>query len=243
MRFTSQLRLGAVAVLVAIFIAPAVAGAEQPERASVCQGVSILSVPLVAIGIGPLVTSLTGPLDDTVVCQLLTARRRTSADAPAGAAAGGHCKNAQKAGYRLRAGAAAKAVRCLINAERTSRGLKALNPRDSLREAAREHTAEMIRQACFSHKCPGERELIGRVTSAGYLPCNCAWSVGEDLAFGVRRYSAPQEIVKAWMGSPPHRANILSPPFEEVDVGVATGRPGKPGGKAATYTADFGFKN
>ena len=238
MRLTSQLRLGVVGLLAATFIAPAGAGGSQAAGASVCQGVSILSAPQVAIGIGSLVTSLTGPLDDSITCQLLPILGR-----PSGEAAGaGHCKNAQEHGYRLRAGAAAKAVRCLISAERTSRGLRALSPRDSLRQAARAHTAEMLREGCFSHQCPGERELVGRVTSAGYLPCGCAWSVGEDLAYGIRRYSTPRSIVDSWMASPPHRANILNPAFKEVDVGVGSGRPGKRRAKAATYTADFGFR-
>lgn len=36
-------------------------------------------------------------------------------------------------------------------------------------------------------------------------------SVGENLAFGTGPYSTPREIVKDWMKSPGHRANILKP--------------------------------
>lgn len=223
----------------ALLISATTSAEGSAEPASACQGVSILSAPQVVVGLADVVISVTGPVDDSVVCQLLPVRRPpVQPRAPRAQ----HCKNAQQRGYRLRAGEAAKAVRCLINAERTSRGRSALGPRDDLQQAARNHTATMLGNGCFSHQCGGERDLIGRVTTTGYLPCNCSWSVGEDLAWGNRRFSTPRATVHAWMGSPPHRANILSPVFKEVDIGMGSGRPGKRGAKAATYTANFGVR-
>ena len=35
------------------------------------------------------------------------------------------------------------------------------------------------------------------------------WSMGENLAWGLSRYSTPRKIVQAWMQSPPHRATVL----------------------------------
>ena len=35
------------------------------------------------------------------------------------------------------------------------------------------------------------------------------WSVGENLAWGLGRYSTPRSVVNAWMRSPRHRAVLL----------------------------------
>ena len=52
--------------------------------------------------------------------------------------------------------------------------------------------------------------MSARVTSAGYLPCNCSWSVGENLAWGKGKHGTPAAIVAAWMASPGHREMILT---------------------------------
>ena len=45
------------------------------------------------------------------------------------------------------------------------------------------------------------------------------------------------------MNSPGHRANILSPSFREIGIGVAYGAPvAGAGTPAATYATDFGRK-
>ena len=45
-------------------------------------------------------------------------------------------------------------------------------------------------------------------------------------------------IVGDWMRSPGHRANILSPTFRAIGIGIANGTPSRDSG--ATYTTDFG---
>jgi uncharacterized protein YkwD len=49
-------------------------------------------------------------------------------------------------------------------------------------------------------------------------------------------------MVEAWMGSPPHQANILDRRFREIGIGVAGGAPAQlgPGEQAATYATEFG---
>ena len=101
----------------------------------------------------------------------------------------------------------------------------------------------MLAGACFSHQCSGEPDLVQRVTAAGYLPCTCSWTVGENLAWGVRGESSAAAIVDAWMHSPPHREMILRNGIQDVGVGVIAGRPGSSRAKGATYTADFGVKS
>ena len=45
-------------------------------------------------------------------------------------------------------------------------------------------------------------------------------------------------MVRAWMNSAGHRANILSRSFKQIGIGIANGAPN--GGSGATYATDFG---
>lgn len=161
---------------------------------------------------------------------------------PSRAASPGRCSNASVSGVRLRPEQAAKAVRCLINKHRDNHGLNSLRANQALREAAKRHTDKMVESGCFEHQCSSEPDVVGRVTSAGYLPCNCSWKVGENIGWGEKGESTPAAIVKAWMKSPEHRAIILTDGFQHVDVGVEAGKPGQVHVRAATYTADFGAR-
>ena len=151
------------------------------------------------------------------------------------------CKNSDSPGYKLSEREARKATLCLLNRERGSRGLRPLQADRKQQRAASGHNRVMLRKNCFDHQCPGERDLVGRAEAAGYLPCNCSWSVGENIAWGSGGTSSPRMIVAAWMNSPPHRANILSRQFEDAGIAVGDGAPGGPS-NSATYTLDFGFK-
>ena len=158
--------------------------------------------------------------------------------ATAGAA---KCKGSDRPAYRISHKAARHATLCLINRERRSHHLRRLDSQRHQARAAADHNGRMVRRNCFSHQCPGERDLVGRVTSAGYLPCSCSWSVAENIAWGAGAKSSPRQIVRMWMHSPPHRAAILDPRFDDIGVAVNDGSPGGPR-QAATYTTDFGFK-
>lgn len=43
------------------------------------------------------------------------------------------------------------------------------------------------------------------------------WKVGENIAYG---YRWPIAVVRAWMDSPGHRANILEPRYRRIGIGV-----------------------
>ncbi len=113
--------------------------------------------------------------------------------------------------------------------------------RNKLSRAARSHTQHMQKTDCFDHVCPGERSLVGRFEWADYLPCGCSWGAAENIGWGPGHKGTPRRIVKAWMHSPPHRANILGN-FDHIGVGVRWGSPDHRGAKAGTYTLDFGYK-
>ena len=45
------------------------------------------------------------------------------------------------------------------------------------------------------------------------------------------------------MHSPAHRHVLLDRQLRNVGIGLVWGSPSNPGAKAATYTADFGYKS
>ena len=59
---------------------------------------------------------------------------------------------------------ASKLTLCLINKERSDRGLKPLRFDKDQQQAASKHNRVMLQKNCFSHLCPGEKDLVGRMT-------------------------------------------------------------------------------
>jgi uncharacterized protein YkwD len=163
--------------------------------------------------------------------------------APAGAAQAERCPGALDVPATQEAtGAAAQAVACLVNAERTSRGLKPLRRDGDLAQAARRHTVDMTRHAFFSHVNPQGEDLGDRLRAVGYGHPGDGWRAGENLGWGTGRRATPASLVDAWLESAAHRRNMLHEVFREIGVGVAAGAPqqtdrGLPG---ATYTLVLG---
>ncbi len=133
----------------------------------------------------------------------------------------------------------AQATLCLINGERTSAGLGALTEQAQLTAASADFSALMVSEHFFAHVSPDGSELSDRLTRAGYLGAAGSWMVGENIAWGESYLATPANIVKAWMNSPPHRANILKGEYEEIGLGIVVGTPSTPH-PGATYTTDFG---
>ena len=135
-----------------------------------------------------------------------------------------------------------RATLCLLNAERAARNLPPLRANDALARAALGHARDMVVNDYFSHESRSGADVVARIRDAGYLRGRSRWTVGENLAWGVGRKATPSEIVRSWMDSPGHRANILHRAFDEVGVGVTLGvpQPGMDGG--ATYNTGFGAR-
>jgi uncharacterized protein YkwD len=154
------------------------------------------------------------------------------------------CKNALKWPEDLTNKQARKAIVCVINRRRSLRHQPPLEERSAPRAAATKHSRVMLEASCFSHRCPGEPDLTSRLHATPYLPCACSWGIGENLAWGESKKGSPKAIVQAWMRSRGHRKIILTRSYEHIGVGVLPGRPGRAGyAGAATYTANFGFKD
>ena len=102
------------------------------------------------------------------------------------------------------------AVTQLVNLERKQHGLRPLLPSRQLVVSARTWAFVQRRNdGALSHGNFARRALRFPFVVAG-KPQNRR-AVGENLGFGTGPFSTPREIVKDWMHSPGHRANILRP--------------------------------
>jgi uncharacterized protein YkwD len=174
-----------------------------------------------------------------ITCPLLTAAAFLVAPTAASAAAD-RCAGARDAPAGATLSAAADSVTCLVNVERTRRGLRPLTRDGDLAQAARRHSNDMVRRGFFSHVSPGGATLGDRLRAAGFGR-DRSWRAGEALGWGTGTLATPDALVDGWLDSPPHRRILLDGGYRELGVGVAAGapRPTTSGLGGATYTLDF----
>ena len=132
------------------------------------------------------------------------------------------------------------ATLCLINRERTRRGLVVVHSQTRLRKAATRHSRNMVRHHFFDHSSPAGSTAATRVRAAGYLRGVASFQLGENIGAGESVFATPAAMVDAWMHSPGHRFNILHRSFRDIGIGIVLGTPS--GGDGATYTTDFGVR-
>lgn len=118
------------------------------------------------------------------------------------------------------AAAQEQAMLCMTDYARRAAGLPSLAERPLLAASAFAKAGDVIECDEFSHSAC-ERDFTYWVSAGGYLDASC-WRVGENLAWGENEYATVGSIFRAWMRSPPHRANILGD-FAEVGVSVRAG--------------------
>jgi uncharacterized protein YkwD len=137
------------------------------------------------------------------------------------------CTGSSTAVAASTASATRSAVVCLINRERTSRGLPALTASSKLDRSAQGWTNELVSHHEFTH---GD-DFAERISATGFH-----WSqAGENIATG---YPTPASVVAGWMASTGHCENILDPTFRYVGTGVNRGATVVSPG---TWTQDFGL--
>jgi uncharacterized protein YkwD len=135
------------------------------------------------------------------------------------------------------------ATLCLVNDERARFGEPALIEDARLSSAATGHSHDMDALNYFEHVSPGGQTLLMRVQASGFIPNgNVGYTLGENIAWGTLWLGTPNAIVKAWMASPGHRANILNRSYRYTGIGIGSDLPrsmssGQAGGM---YTQDFG---
>lgn len=102
------------------------------------------------------------------------------------------------------------------NQARASVGMPPLQANTLLTLAAQQKAAYMFSHNFWAHNAPDGKTPWDFMKEQGYVYVYA----GENLARG---YSNAQEVITAWMNSPEHRENLLSPNYTEVGFGVGQG--------------------
>lgn len=102
----------------------------------------------------------------------------------------------------------------LVNIERAKNGLQALKANWQVARVARYKSQDMANKGYFSHTSPTYGSPFKMMESFGVKFS----AAGENIAMGQR---IPAEVMKGWMNSPGHRANILSAAYSQIGVGLA----------------------
>jgi uncharacterized protein YkwD len=111
----------------------------------------------------------------------------------------------------------------LTNQMRAQNGLSALAVDSRLMQMAQIQAQNMARFKVLDHTLPqaAQPDLQSRASYVGY-----AYStLGENIAFN---YNGPSDLIDGWMGSAPHRANILNSSFTQIGVALAYDSSGNP---------------
>lgn len=105
----------------------------------------------------------------------------------------------------------------LTNVVRSEQKLDTLAINEQLNLAAANKVKAIFANQYFSHTGKNGEKFSSWIKQAGYTNYDI---VGENLALG---YFDQQTIMNAWMNSPKHKENIVSPLFNEIGMAAATG--------------------
>jgi hypothetical protein len=105
----------------------------------------------------------------------------------------------------------------LTNQQRQDNNLGSLTDNSELDQAAANKATDMFNKNYWAHNAPDGTTPWAFIKGAGY---NYVYA-GENLARG---FSSASDVVTAWMNSPEHRKNVLSPNYQNVGFAVATGK-------------------
>jgi uncharacterized protein YkwD len=132
---------------------------------------------------------------------------------------------------------------CLHNLERGRAGLSQMRLSSALSAVALAHARDMVKHHYFDHVSPGEKDHMDRIAASSYPPTagGACWTAGENLLIANGAASALQ-LMRAWMNSPEHRANVLHRGWRDFGLGVVGTSPdGDPNG--LTVVALFGTRS
>ncbi|WP_025273896.1 CAP domain-containing protein [Haloglycomyces albus] len=108
----------------------------------------------------------------------------------------------------------------LVNQRRTEANCPDVEPIDTLEHAAYGHAEDMGVNDYFSHTSQDGRSPSDRAAAAGHQG-----GVGENIAAGQQ---TAEEVMRAWMNSDGHRANILNCDWTVIGVGHFVNDSGTP---------------
>ena len=101
-----------------------------------------------------------------------------------------------------------------VNGARRAHGLEPLKIDLKLTRAARFQSRRLLERDVLDHG-----DLAKRLRRFGVTADLC----GENLAWGTPAEVGAGAIVRAWLASPGHRANLLRPTYRRIGLGAAFG--------------------
>jgi uncharacterized protein YkwD len=119
----------------------------------------------------------------------------------------------------------------LVNQVRQDNGTSNLTWCPALVRSSLAHSQDMSAQNYFEHDSPDGGTIGDRAIDAGYR----YRAVGENIAFGQRTV---RQVMEAWIDSPGHFENLISPNYEHFGYAEITGRLNGSSGKF--WTQNFG---
>ena len=111
-------------------------------------------------------------------------------------------------------------------------GSAALRLSRQLAAAAAQHSTQMAQLGYFAHDSAHGVSFASRLRSFYPAAGHRCWSVGENLLWASPSIDAARAL-SLWMGSPGHRANLLSRRWREIGISAvhAASAPGVYGGQ------------
>lgn len=134
----------------------------------------------------------------------------------------------------VKADISAEELLILTNQERQKNGTHSLFFNQQLSIAAEKKAEDMFEYDYWAHNSPSGKTPWVFIKSSGYKYVYA----GENLARG---FSNSEDVVKAWMESPDHRANMLSSNYQDVGFAVKIGELN--GEETVLIVEEFGNQN
>jgi uncharacterized protein YkwD len=132
-----------------------------------------------------------------------------------------------------------RAMRCMINFARRAEGRRALHVRGGrLMDAADRKAADILRCGDFSHTACGRAFTFHMRATAYATGC---YGAGENIAWGSGPLGSVRAIMRSWLHSDGHRANLLDPRFRDHGVALRTGTMSGASG-AAVWVHQLGYR-
>lgn len=91
-----------------------------------------------------------------------------------------------------------------------------------LGKAAQSKAQDIINCQNFSHTACG-RPADFWIRQNGYIPSPTCWGWAENIYWGSGSLGTAASAVTAWLGSAPHRANMMNPNYYDLGAGLARG--------------------
>ncbi len=104
----------------------------------------------------------------------------------------------------------------LTNQERQKQGLSTLSENEALNKAASLKAQNMFSENYWAHFAPSGKSPWDFILGSGYK----FTYAGENLA---KNFYNSEDVVAAWMQSPTHRDNLLSPKYHDIGIAVVEG--------------------